>query len=462
MEVKPVNKAIKRSYALYFLIFAFLAGVGILIYSFIMHGQTWATNRANKHIYNAGQIATAGTIYDRNGEILAKTVDSVRKFNENQTVRKATLHVVGDSAGFISTGIHSVYKSELTGYSLIDGVYKLKEYGMGNDIKLTIDAQACKVAYKALGNYKGTIGVFNYKTGEILCMVSAPSYDPENVPDDIDDEEKYEGVYLNRFISGVYTPGSTFKVITSACAIENIPDIFSRTFTCEGKYKTPYGEIKCRSAHGKVDFEEALNKSCNSAFAQIAIELGPEKLTQMANALGFNSAFKLGSIIVAKSTFNVEKTNDCDLGWAGIGQYTTLANPFHMMMIMGAIANGGECVTPYLVGSIINPSGIERSTSKDKICLTIDGSTAQKLKMMLRSNVKNSYGDSRFSGLEMCGKTGTAEVEGDEPHSWFVGFSSREDLPLAVVAVVENAGSGSGAAMTAANKVMQQLAKIFD
>lgn len=457
-----MNKATKRGYSLYFLIFAFLAGVGILIYSFIIHGQTWATNRANKHIYNSGQIAAAGTIYDRNGELLAKTVDSVRKFSEDQTVRKATLHVVGDSAGFISTGIHSVYKSQLTGYSLIDGVYKLKEYGMGNDIKLTIDAQACKAAYKALGSYKGTIGVLNYKSGEILCMVSTPTYDPENTPDDIDNEEKYEGVYLNRFISGVYTPGSTFKIITAASAIENIPDIFSRVFNCEGKHKTPYGEIKCRSVHGKVNFEEALNESCNSAFAQIAIELGTERLTQTASFLGFNSAFKLGSIVVAKSTFNVEKANDCDLGWAGIGQYTTLVNPFHMMLILGAVANGGECPEPYIVDSIVSPAGIERSGSEDKTGLKMDGTTALRLKTMLRSNVKNSYGDSRFSGLEMCGKTGTAEVEGDKPHSWFAGFSSREDLPLAVIAVVENAGSGSGAAITAANRVMQQLAKTFD
>ncbi|NLB37401.1 MAG: penicillin-binding protein, partial [Clostridiales bacterium] len=100
--------------------------------------------------------------------------------------------------------------------------------------------------------------------------------------------------------------------------------------------------------------------------------------------------------------------------------------------------------------------------SEDKTGLKMDGTTALRLKTMLRSNVKNSYGDSRFSGLEMCGKTGTAEVEGDKPHSWFAGFSSREDLPLAVIAVVENAGSGSGAAITAANRVMQQLAKTFD
>ncbi len=457
-----MHKATRRGNILYFLIFAFLAGVGILIYSFIANGQVWATNRANKHIYNSGEIAAAGAVYDRNGEILAQTVDGVRKFNSSVTVRKATLHVVGDSAGIISTGIQSAYKSVLTGYSLTDGVYKLKEYGTGSDMKLTIDAQACKAAYKALGSYKGTIGVYNYKTGEILCMVSTPTYDPENVPDDIDDEEKYEGVYLNRFISGVYTPGSTFKVITSACAIENIPDIYTRTFECDGKFKTNYGEIICSKTHGEVDFEEALNKSCNSAFAQIAIELGKEKLTETAVSLGFNSSFKLGQINAAKSTFDITDANDCDLGWAGIGQYTTLVNPYHMMIIMGAVANGGEGVTPYLVKNIISPSGTEKSGASDDISITMNSTTAEKLKKLLRSNVVNKYGDSSFYGLEMCGKTGTAEVDDGKPHSWFVGFSKRSDMPYAVVTVVENAGAGSGTAMTAANKVLQQLEKTID
>lgn len=459
-----MNKAVKRGYVLYLLIIAFLVGVVLLIYGFVINGQTWSSNRANKHIYSGGELAAAGAIYDRNDKVLAQTVEGERIFNSDNEIRKATLHTVGDTAGFIAVGVHSAYKSTLSGYSFIDGVYRLKQNGVGNDIKLTIDAQACKTAFKALGKYKGTIGVYNYKTGEIVCMVSAPTYDPKNVPKDINEDglDKYEGVYLNRFLSGVYTPGSIFKVITSACAIENLPDIHTRTFNCDGKYKTNSGDIICRDSHGKLKFEGALNISCNSAFAEIAILLGSERLSQTVSDFGFNNTLKVGGVNTAKGSFNVDDATDCDLGWAGIGQFTTLVNPCRMMVIMGAIANNGNGVTPYFVESIITPNGTKKVVGSSTVSIKINSGTAQELKELMRSNVKNYYGDSRFKNLQMCGKTGTAEVKNGDPHSWFVGFSNRSDMPYAVVAVAENAGSGSGTAMNAANKVMQQILKTIE
>ena len=115
----------------------------------------------------------------------------------------------------------------------MNGVYNLKKYNRGNDINLTLDADICKTAYEAMDGRKGTIAVYNYKTGAMVCMVSTPSYDPQNKPDDIDENsDEYEGVYLNRFVSGLYTPGSIFKVVTAISAIENIPDIYSQTFEC--------------------------------------------------------------------------------------------------------------------------------------------------------------------------------------------------------------------------------------
>lgn len=156
---------------------------------------------------------------------------------------------------------------------------------------------------------KGTIAVYNYKTGAMVCMVSTPSYDPQNKPDDIDENsDEYEGVYLNRFVSGLYTPGSIFKVVTAISAIENIPDIYSQTFECTGEYATGDGKIICSGVHGTVDFEEALNHSCNSAFAQIAIQLGQSKLMQTAGELGFNTKEDMDQITVSASRFDVSKT----------------------------------------------------------------------------------------------------------------------------------------------------------
>ncbi|MBR3835234.1 MAG: penicillin-binding protein [Clostridia bacterium] len=456
-----MNNTTKRAYVLYVFILAFLVGMGILVYSFYIHGGEWTSNLVNKHIYSNGQIANAGAIYDCNGVALAYSENGVRKYHKSEVVRKATLHSVGDQSSFIATGVQSIYSSRLSGYDFINGVYNLKKFNRGNDINLTLDAEICKVAYNAMDGRKGTIGVYNYKTGEIICMVSTPTYDPTNKPKNMDGNEKYEGVYLNRFISGVYTPGSTFKVITAICALQNIPDVESRSFTCTGKYHTKSGDVICNSTHGKVSFEKAFNRSCNSAFAQLALELGREKLMTTAGQLGFNSKDMMGEIPITKSTFDVSTANDVDFGWAGIGQYTTLVNPCHMLTVMGAIANSGVAIKPFFVKDIISPAGeiaVEGTTEQSGL-ITLDSAVADKMRQLMRSNVVNYYSDSTFPGLKMCGKTGTAQIDDGESHSWFVGFSIRPETPYAVVCVAENSGSGLSAAGKIVNKVMQAVCK---
>lgn len=452
----------KRAGVLYALAAAFIAGLVILTAQFAVNGGAWSSNRFNRHIYTRGQIASAGTITDRNGEILAKSDGGKRLYHESRAVRKATLHAVGDTEGFISTGIQSAYRQELTGYSFLNGIYTLKKYGRGSDIRLTLDANACAAAYNALDGRKGTVGVYNYKTGELLCMVSAPSYDVNNKPSAmaLASQGKYEGVYLNRFLSGLYTPGSTFKVVTAAAALENIGDITTRSFVCDGKLELPSGTIICSAVHGKLNFEKAFNRSCNSAFAQIAVELGSQRLTQETVSLGFGESFSVGALATAKSRFDVSGADEAQLGWAGVGQHTTLVNPCHMLMIAGAVGNGGEGLAPYLVDTITNPSGIvtyKGSLFKEK-GVSMPAETASRLSALMRSNVENYYSDSRFPGLRMCGKTGTAEVEkGKQPHAWFLGFSQRDDLPLAIVVVVENGGSGNSEAIPVAARVMKAL-----
>ena len=155
----------KRSKLMFALVAIFLAGVIVLAATFGINAETWVFKRANKHIYSSGQIVAAGTIYDRNGKVLAQTVNGERKYNSSSTVRRATLHAVGDLEGFISTGAHSAFRGELTGYSFLNGVYDLKRNGAGNDITLTIDADLCATAYNALNGRKGAVGVYNYKTG---------------------------------------------------------------------------------------------------------------------------------------------------------------------------------------------------------------------------------------------------------------------------------------------------------
>lgn len=449
----------RRTYIVIFLVVAFFAGLGYMLFSFYTEGGTWAAHRANSHIYSNGELTVAGTIYDREGTALVETTQGDRVFHSDSNVRKATLHVIGDSQGFISTGIQTLYRSNLIGYNFVDGIYKTIRSSDGNDIKLTIDADVSAAAYKAMGGNKGTVLIYNYQTGEIVCMVSAPTYDPLNKPSDIDTDTtgKYNGIYLNRALSGVFTPGSTFKVVTAICAIENIPDIYERTFTCTGKYTTGKGkgdgDVICNGVHGKVSFERGLNVSCNSVFAELAVELGAQKLTETVRALGFGKSISLGKISTVKSTFDLSGSTNLDIGWAGIGQYTTLVNPCQMLMFMGAIANGGQAITPYLVDnkSILSTAGEVNSN------ITLSAETADAAAKLLRSNVKNYYGDSKFPDLEMCGKTGSAEVSNGRSHAWFVGFSQKKKFPYAIVVCLENGGIGYNHAIPVANAAMQSL-----
>lgn len=455
----------RRGMSLYALILLFLVGCGILSYNLVTNSSDWAMNKVNKHLYSAGALATAGDIRDINGNILVTTENGIRVYNKNKSVRMGTLHTVGDSSGYIANGVQTAFKDELTGYTLLDGVYNLKRYGKGNDITLTLNSEVCETAYKALGNKKGTVAVMNYKTGELVCIVSTPTFDVLSKPTDIatDTSGKYEGIYLNRFFSGLYTPGSTFKVITAACAIENIPDIYNRTFQCEGKVLVEDGYVICSGTHGKIDFKTAMNKSCNCAFAEIADELGAEKLTITAERLGFNKENIVVSdkIRCAKSKLSLTESSALDIGWAGIGQYTTLINPCQMLTIVSAIANDGTAVSPYLVSEIINPEGnVVFSHKPDNSGEYFDYTVAQKLDNMLRSNVINQYGDSYFPGMKMCGKTGTAEISDDKdknPNALFVGYSQVDGLPFSIIVVVEDSTSAIKNAVPIASKVMETV-----
>ncbi len=448
----------KRTYIIIFLIVAFFAGLGIMLYSFISEGDTWVANRANALIYKGGELTVAGTIYDSDGEILVSTEKGKRQYNSNYNKRVSTLHVVGDSAGYIATGVQTLYRSNLIGYNFVDGIYKTLSSDEGVDIRLTIDADVCAEAYSAMAGKKGTVVVYNYETGQVICMVSAPTYDPNNKPADINTNTsgKYDGIYMNRAISGVFTPGSTFKVVTAICAIENIPDIYSRKFKCTGKKTFGKGDVICNGVHGALTFERALNVSCNSVFSELANEVGKDKLTETVRALGFGKNVTISKAKTVRSTFDVSESTKLDLGWAGIGQYTTLVNPSQMLMFMGAIANSGKAMTPYIVEE---SSEIVDSKNKVNGSIKLSEETAAKVKKLLRSNVKNYYSDNKFPGLEMCGKTGSAEVSNGKSHAWFVGFSNKENFPYAIVVCLENGGLGYTHAIPVANRVMQKVLK---
>jgi peptidoglycan glycosyltransferase len=313
---------------------------------------------------------------------------------------------------------------------------------------MTIDADLNVTAYKALNGRKGTVAVFNYETGEILCMVSTPTYDPANPPTIQDGDTNYEGVYLNRFLSSNFVPGSIFKLVTLAAAIENISDLYDRSFTCSGSMTVGDSTVTCTSSHGTQKIEDALANSCNCAFAEIALELGSDTIIKYAENYGLLDTQKIDGITTGKGTLDSAADGSPELAWLGIGQYTDTINPASFLRFVGAIANGGKAVEMKLIKN----DGLFSSTDTEQL---IKPGTATKLASMMNYNVYSKYGTGNFPGLEISAKSGTAEVGSGDPHAWFTGFIENEDHPLAFIVLVENGGWGSSVAGSVANTVLQ-------
>lgn len=447
-----MKRIMTRSYLILLVALLFLGGMVFLGIRVVTQSSEWVQQPYNGHVTGEGEI------YDRDGTALSYSgEDGLRKYHDDESVRKALLHVVGDSSLNISTAVLSRYRADMSGYNFVFGMGMPKSMS-SDDIKLTVDADACRAAYEAMGDLKGACIVYNYKTGEVLVSVSTPTYDPADPPEITEDNAaKYDGVYLDNVLSSTYTPGSTFKIITAASAIENIPDIYKKTFTCTGEYDAGDHKVTCEYAHGEVSFEDAFAHSCNCAFAQMAIEIGDEKLRKTAEEFGFNhSGYTMSGMPIAADRYDPSKSDgaasvdDNTLALSGIGQDTDLANPAHMAMICAAIANGGKAVSPYIVeddGRLLSKLGIKTNKAGDVNMVSAD--LADKLKALMRKAGEGYAEDSYvyLAGLKFCAKTGTAELGMDEEsnkktNAWFVGFTEDEAHPYAFAVVRVDGGYG--------------------
>lgn len=462
VSVHTMKRMLSRSTLIFAFTIAFIGGMGYFAFELVADADDWVDQAYNYHIAGANGLSKAGTIYDRFGTVLAESYEDGRIYNQSESIRKSLLHVVGDNSSNISTSVQSMYRSDLIGYNLIWGVNMPDSLRKGNNINLTVDADACAAAYDVLESYdkKGACVIFNYETGAIICSTSTLAYDPEAPPEITDEnEDEYSGVYLDNVLSSTYTPGSTFKIITSAAAIENIPDLYERTWYCPGSKDIGGSEVTCVSEHGYIDFKTAMAHSCNIVFAELAVELGKDVMTETAEKTGINSQYDIGGVNTAKGHYDVTNANENQLGWSGVGQYKNEVNPLQMAIICGAIANGGKTKVPYVVDNFKLLSKIGITTAKDTDEL-FSSYVAEKLDEVMRYTITDYYGDDLFGGLTVCAKTGTGEVgENKQPNAWMVGYAKDKDCPLAFACVVEDAGFGFTYAGPVVEAAMIQAAK---
>ena len=446
-------KRISRRMIFLIVLMAVLAlGIGLFTVRYFVRAGEWVVFPGSPHVYSGSNLSS-GTVTDRKGVLLLDSTDG-RAYSQDAELRKATMHLLGDRLGYISAPILNDYADELVGFSAVNGLYHLGD--VSSQAVLTIDANVQKAAQAALAGRKGTIGVYNYKTGEILCAVTSPTYDPDNMPDvENDTTGAYDGVYLNRFFQTTYAPGSIFKLVTSIAALETMPDALTRTFYCEGQCRIGGDTVHCNGVHGTIDLRWALANSCNVAFAQLATALGPEVLEEYAQRLGVTDSLKFDGITTAKGNFDLTDAAESEIAWSGIGQYTDLVNPCQYMTLMGVIAGGGQAAEPHIMSKVQGTmlSGYEAKTKLTDVLL--DAAACDTLADMMHNNVVSMYGAWQFPDLYVCAKSGTAELGPTEtPHATFAGFIRDETYPLAFIVIVEHGGSGSATCAPIAGQVL--------
>lgn len=423
--------------------------------SYFVKADDWVMFSGSPHVYSGANLSV-GYVDDRDGTRLLDATDG-RTYSDDAQTRAATMHLLGDRYGYIYAPLLGNFADKMIGYDKINGLYTLREEY--STAQLSISAEVQKAALEALNGRRGTIGVYNYQTGEILCAVTSPSYDPDNMPDvDSDTTGAYTGVYLNRFFDVTYTPGSIFKLVTAAAAIENILDIDSQSFQCNGSSIIGGQKIVCEGVHGTIDFKNGLAHSCNNVFGDIAVQVGGKTLERYAKKAGLTETLSCDGYTTAKGSVDLSGADDGDVAWAGIGQYTDQVNALTFMRAMGRIAGGGTGAEPYLMAKITRGEKTVYEAKTEMSSRALKAETAAKMTEYLRNNVATIYGDGQFSGLNVCAKSGTAEHEGETADAMFAGFCVDENCPLAFVVFVENGGSGSAVAAPIAAKVLQACA----
>jgi cell division protein FtsI/penicillin-binding protein 2 len=351
----------------------------------------------------------------------------------------------------------------------------------GGDVVTTLSSAAQKAAFEGLGDKKGAVAAIDPQTGAILALASTPSYDPSSVAGNSKTDEKNwvtlkndkDEPMLNRALRQTYPPGSAFKVVTAAAALENglYSSIDDKTDSPD-PYTLPTtstelpneGNIPCKNATLRV----ALQYSCNTVFGHIGAQLGREKMLAEAKKFGFNDEL---FVPVRTATSNFSTTMDQpQTALSSIGQFETAATPLQMAMVASAIANDGKLMKPYMVKELLDSNGkvVPPATSPEQYSQPVSSENAAKLQQMMETVVTSGTGkNAQISGVTVGGKTGTAQngVNNDKsPYAWFISYAMTDSgSPVAVAVVIEDGSAnrgditGGGLAAPIAKKVMEAV-----
>ena len=453
--------------------------------------QIFSADRLNSHPANTRAIVRdfarpRGVIQTSDGVVLARSVEVDDEFERQREYPEGALfaHVTGYlSFAFGAEGIERTYNDELVGRDQETEITKLSDLlvkrELTGDVTLTISKKLQQVASEQLGERKGAVVALNPRTGAVLAMADYPSYDPNRLAGHSQSEVRAAWEELNadpdkpllsRAFRERYPPGSSFKVVTAASALASgaasIANPVYPTLTAlplpnsGGQTLANFGGGSCGG-----NLPEALRVSCNTAFAQLGMDMGAEKLAGGAGEFGFREEPPIDLPFAAASNFPEAGAFDRDLpglAKSAIGQQDVSATPLQMALVAAAIANDGKIMKPHLLSEIRNDEGEVTETYRpEEWKQAVSSSVAQQVKDMMVGVVERGTGTAaRLPGIQVAGKTGTAQTGLETNHVWFISFAPANDPQIAVAVMLENLptaseATGGGLAAPIARAVIQ-------
>jgi peptidoglycan glycosyltransferase len=481
-----MNRELKRISALVLVMFTALFVASSIIQVFQTDNlDADARNqraRADQYAIRRGQILTA----DGKAIVTSRKSDDTFQFDREYKDGKLYAAVTGyyNPIGE-PTGIEGALNAQLAGTSSDQVLDRLQNIVTNQDpkgasVELTIQPKVQKAAYDALGSLRGAVVALDPKTGKVLAMVSKPSFDPNAIANHSTGVAAYNALssrkvdpLVNRAISGdLNPPGSTFKLISASAALESGKYSPSSSFPSPTSYTLPGTSTVIHNADGeycgsakKASIATALSLSCNIPFAQLGIKLGDDALRTQAEKFGFGKPLSI-PLKVTPSQYPSGDLDAAQTAQTAFGQYEDRATPMQMAMIAATIGNGGVEMKPNLVEKVVSPSleTVQQFSAKS-LGNPVSAKTASEVKAMMLSSVNSGAAtNARIVGVDVAGKTGTAQNGTGEPYTlWFTGFAPASDPRVAVAVVIENGGglgqSGVGNQIAApiARQVMEAV-----
>ncbi len=446
----------------------FMLLIGRVVFINVFEAEDLRNNINNTKADNNTGNVIRGDILTTDGTVLATTLMDE---NGDQTRSYPFDNVFAHVIGYASNGKAGLEAEEnyelLTSHSSLLKQIQADEKGekvQGDRVVVTLDEKLQQTAYYALGSYSGAVVVMEPDSGKILAMVSKPDFNPNSIGSEWENlvSDTSSSSLLNRATQGLYPPGSTFKMLTTLAYLRAHPtDYSSFLWDCQGALSQGDVTITCYGdqVHGQEDLASAFANSCNTAYAQIGLELDNSDFRDVAEEFLFNRSLPTG-MQHSQSKFSL--TDDSSSGeqmTTAIGQGDTLVTPLHMALITSAIANGGIMMHPYYVDHIETYDGTlvkQYDPEIYKKVLTPD--EAGILTEYMTRTVENGTAVALSgNGYTVAGKTGSAEYERDGvtgTHSWFCGFAQTAEPHIAVAVIAEDGGTGSSTAVPIAKQIL--------